>query len=93
MMHLLPAPPQIPECGLDDDEEGKDFDVLENDEETARKIVDAGKTETSATPKRSIVEPTLDRQPTAMPIACMGVTPDKEMISMETKNVAMNRKK
>ena len=35
----------------------------------------------------------MNRQPTAMPIACMGVTPDKEMISMETKNVAMNRKK
>ena len=49
MVYLLPAPPQITECGLDDDE--------------------------------------------AIPMACMGVTPDREMISMETKNVAMKRKK
>ena len=56
-------------------------------------LVHAGRMETSATPKRSIVDPTLDRQPTAIPMACMGVTPDREMISMETKNVAMKRKK
>ena len=56
-------------------------------------FVHTGSAEKSATPYKSAVEPTLERQPAAMPIACSGVSPETEMTSIETKKTTIKRKK
>ena len=56
-------------------------------------LVHTGSVAYASRPYRAAVEPTLERQPAARPMAWSKVTPDKEIISMDRKKTDIYKKK